>query len=179
MLKDGMPVSIDCQGNTFAPDDSLEQVEITAGIFMFAEKGERNGPGSIIHRQEQGEPWSSTFQPIVIAAIHLNQHSFLWHPFPPQAMARGPAMAWTSQPGVHQYLAHRGTCQRYTIPLLKHLRHMGVVEVSVACTCQHDHPLPEFFRNSVGQIGDPDYHGTTQRHHPFYMPPRFAMCGVR
>jgi len=101
MLKDSVAVGIHRQGNTTAPDDSLNQQEVAVGILMFTKQGERDRSGSIIHSQEQGEPWSSSFQPVVIAAIHLHQHTLLQHTFPPQAMARWPAMAWAGKSSAH------------------------------------------------------------------------------
>ncbi len=150
-----MAVSVQRQRDTSAPDDAFEQVEIAASVLVFAEQGERDDTGSIIHREEQSEPGTAASQPIMIAAIHLNQHPFLRHPLPPQAMPWGPAMARAGNPGVPQYLAHGGACQRDAFSLLKHLRHVRMIEAGVACPRQHDHPVPELFRERIARSAAP------------------------
>jgi len=52
MLKYSVTISVHRQGNTSMPDDSLYQAEVAMGILIFSEQGERDGTGSIIHRQE-------------------------------------------------------------------------------------------------------------------------------
>lgn len=64
-------------------------------------------------------------------------------------------MARAGNPGVPQYLAHGGARQRDALSLLKHLRHVRMIETGVACPRQHDHPVPELLRERIAGSAAP------------------------
>ena len=70
------------RGNTAAPEQSLHQQEVTAGILMIAKEGVEHTACGIVHGEQDRELRSVVAQPPVIPAIHLNQHALSGHPLP-------------------------------------------------------------------------------------------------
>ena len=52
VLKDGMPVGVDRQGNPLEPDDLLQKEQVAQGILLLPEDGRGDSACRIIYRQQ-------------------------------------------------------------------------------------------------------------------------------
>ena len=82
---------------TKATDDPFHQQEVAPGVLLGLEDGVHHRAGGIIHCQQQYEPGSPLLQPGMMAAVDLQQHALLGHPFPPD-----PVFGRTMPPGADQ-----------------------------------------------------------------------------
>ena len=108
VLEDSVPVGVQGESNAAAPEQSLHQQEVTAGILLFAEEGARHTAGGIVHGEQDRELRSVLAQPPVATAIHLDQPALPGHPLPAHpVLGRAPAPR-TAEPGVDQDAPQRG-----------------------------------------------------------------------
>ena len=82
VFEDSVPVGVQGERNAAAPEQSLHQQEVTAGILMIAKQGARHTACGIVHREQDRELRSVLAQPPVATAIQLDQHAFPGHPLP-------------------------------------------------------------------------------------------------
>ena len=90
--------SILSQRDACAADDLPQQEKIPLGILLLPEESVGHCPCGIIHSPDQGEVGPPTFQPVVAAASHRQQHPFPGVVFPPAAMPGWSAPSRASQP---------------------------------------------------------------------------------
>src|ERR687895_130559 len=106
--KDGVAIGVHCHGHTPTSDDALEQGQVAPGVLLFLEQGIRHLPSSIVHCQQQGQPGSSALQPGMVAAIQLQQHSLLGHPWSTTPVVWRSTLAWARESGPHQEAPYGG-----------------------------------------------------------------------
>ena len=119
-------------------DDVLHQQEVAPGVLLGPEESIGHRAGSVVHCQQQYESGPSALQPRVVAAIDLQQHALLRHPFPPD-----PVLGRTVLPGAGQAVAVEETAYRLpaqvnTLPFRQHFGEVAVVEADVLLAGQ-DH----------------------------------------
>ena len=112
-------------------------------------------PGSVVHRQQQGQPGSPILQPEVVAPIQLEQHPFLRHPLPATPMLWWPTVAGAGQPGPYQNPPCRGPGQHQSLPLGQQLGQLGMVDPQVALLGQGHYSLLDGFWSGVGRHPSP------------------------
>ena len=151
VFEDSVPVGVEGERNAAAPEQSLQQQEVTAGILMIAEEGVDHVARGIVHREQDRELRSVLAQPPVITAIHLDQHPLPGHPLPAHpVLGRAPAPR-TAEPGVHQDTPQRGPAHVEALAFTEQLREMGVVGSLVHRASQVNHPVPGRLGNTVGR----------------------------
>jgi hypothetical protein len=67
--------------------------KVARGIFLFPEDRLRDQAGRVIDRTDQDEPGCPAFEPVVAAAIELEQEALGGHPWSAAAMGWCPALA--------------------------------------------------------------------------------------
>ena len=108
VLEDRVAVGVQGESNAAAPEQSLHQQEVTAGILLIAKEGARHTARGIVHGEQDRELRSVLAQSPVITAIHLDQHTLPWHPLTAHpVLGRAPAPR-TAEPGVDQDAPQRG-----------------------------------------------------------------------
>ena len=151
-LEDPVAIAIESQGGLIAADDPLHQQEVAPGVLIGLEDGARHRAGSIIHRQQQGEPRPPLFQPGVMAAVDLQQHALLGHPLPPYPVFGGTVPPGAGQTVAVQETAHRLATQVNTFPVRQHLAQVAVVEAGVLPAGQDDHGGGNVFVDRVAGL---------------------------
>jgi hypothetical protein len=76
-----------------AEGDLSHEEKVPLSVFSVSKQGIRHLAGSIVDCAYQGQIGSSSFQPIMPAAVNLQHHPWLWSPLPPAAMLRSPPFA--------------------------------------------------------------------------------------
>src|SRR3972149_7120077 len=89
MLEYAVPIVVQGQGYPLSGDNAFQQQEVTLGIFLFPEYRIRHLTRGIIDGADQGEPGASAFQPVVAAAVDLQQLPLLRGALPATAMSGG------------------------------------------------------------------------------------------
>ena len=108
VLEDRVAGDVQGESNAAAPEQSLHQQEVTAGILLIAKEGARHAARGIVHGEQDRELRSVLAQSPVITAIHLDQHTLPWHPLTAHpVLGRAPAPR-TAEPGVDQDAPQRG-----------------------------------------------------------------------
>ncbi|MDA0798988.1 MAG: hypothetical protein O2826_01855 [Chloroflexi bacterium] len=94
-----MPVGVDSQRDPVLLNHAPQQAQITLRGLLFLEHGMGSRPGRIVDREEEAEARPTLLQPGVMAAVELEQHSFLWHPLAPGPVPRRSpeARTWESR----------------------------------------------------------------------------------
>src|SRR3972149_11867499 len=98
MLEYAVPIVVQGQGYPLSGDNAFQQQEVTLGIFLFPEYRIRHLTRGIIDGADQGEPGASAFQPVVAAAVDLQQLPFLRVAIPATAMSGCPPLPGTRHP---------------------------------------------------------------------------------
>jgi hypothetical protein len=139
-----VPIAIDRDRDALAPDDGTQQLEIPGGILLVAEGRRRDDARGVVDGADQGQPWTAALEPVVAAAVELDEQAFLGHPLAPAAVARRPTSTGTGHAGRAQDPAHRGPAQDDALVLGQELGQMAVVAAGIA---------------ALGELGDPRRHG--------------------
>ena len=63
-------------------------------VLLVAEEGEGDGACGIVYGCDEREVGATALEPVMLAAINLQQHAFLGIPHTPAVMLRSPAFAW-------------------------------------------------------------------------------------
>ena len=164
-LEDPVPVSVDCQGDAVAADQTLHQQKVAPGVLLGLEDGVGDRAGGIIHRQQQDEPGSPLLQPGVVAAVDLQEHAFLGHPRPPYPVFGGTVPPGAGQPVAVEETAYRLAAQVNALALRQHLSQVAVVEAVVFPAGQDDHRGSHIFGQCTMGLAAPVAMG--QRGGPF------------
>src|SRR3990172_5393630 len=73
-LEDGVAIGIEGQGEAVALHDLPQQQEVSGGILLGPEEGEGYLSGGVVDGCDQDQSRSAAFEPIVIAAVQLEEH---------------------------------------------------------------------------------------------------------
>ncbi len=154
-LEDAVAIAVDGQGDPIAAYDSLHQQEVAPGVLLRSEESIGHRPGGIVHRQQQDESGSSILQPAVMAAVDLQQHALLGHPFPSD-----PVLGRTMLPGAGQAMAvekaaYRLTAQVNTLPIRQHFGEVAVIESGVLLAGQNHRGGSDILGDRIAGLATP------------------------
>ena len=154
-LEDTVAIAVDGQGDPIAAYDSLHQQEVAPGVLLRSEESIGHRPGGIVHRQQQDESGSSILQPAVMAAVDLQQHALLGHPFPSD-----PVLGRTMLPGAGQAMAvekaaYRLTAQVNTLPIRQHFGEVAVIESGVLLAGQNHRGGSDILGDRIAGLAAP------------------------
>lgn len=154
-LEDAVPVAIERERDALAPEDLLQHQEVSLSVLLFPKQGEGDGPRGVVDGSYQGQGGPTPFQPIVTAAVHLEEHPLLRVTLPPDAVLGRPAPTGTSDPRCCQDAPHRGVGQHQPFVLCQEIRQVAVVHPLEAPLGQLPHPCPGFLPQGMGRLSSP------------------------
>ena len=153
-LEDLVTVAVEGKRHAAPAHHLTQEQEVTLGVFLFPEDGERNVAGGVIDRPHESEPGSVWAQPLVAAAVNL-KHPGLGHSLAARAVARRSPPLRTAPSGRSQDALHRGAAQRYPFPLGQQLRQVLVVAACVDALSQLDDALADANIRSMHRLPAP------------------------
>src|SRR6266849_1610539 len=95
---------------------------------------------------------SASFQPVVAAAVYLDQHAFLRSPLSPRAIFGRTAFLWRAHSGIAQNALHAGPAEGQPLDFDQLLMQVGVIETGVSAAGQLDHLVPDLLGDRVGGL---------------------------
>ena len=103
-----------------ADDRAVEDLEVAGGVLGGPEGGRTDVPGRVIDRPDQGEHGSSALEPVVAAAVDLEEHPRPRHPLAPAAVAGRTTRPGQGPPGLGHDPADRpGRDRQLGVALLR------------------------------------------------------------
>ena len=138
--EDRVAIAVQGQRDATTAHHLTEQLEVPVRVFLLAKTGPGHDAGGVIDAAQQREIRTSPFQPVVAAAVDLQQHAFLGHALSTSAMTRSTPLPCRCNAGSGQDAVH--TRAREVDVLLggEHLREMFPIEARVRTRGQLDHP---------------------------------------
>ena len=98
--EDPVLVRVDRERPSVADDRAPEDLEVPGGILRGPEGGGRDEARRVVDRPDQGEHGAPALEPVVPAAVDLEEHARPRHPFAPAPVTRAPAGPWQRVSGV-------------------------------------------------------------------------------
>jgi hypothetical protein len=133
-------------------DQILQETPVAFKVFSWPEEGGKDTACSIIDGGQKNEPWSASFQPVVMATIDLDQHPHLRLTGTSAVRFWRPVFARTGDTGCLQDTANRRRAETYTLMLAKKFAQERIIAPPVLSLCELDHLLANIIRNSVGRF---------------------------
>ena len=140
-LEDTVPVAVEGRGDAVSIYDLPEHHHVALGVLTLSEQRGRDSPRGVVHGADQRHPGTSPLQPVVLAAVYLQQHPLLRVALPSAVAPGGLAAARTPHSCGQQDPPDGGARQVNPLVLRQHLRQVGVVEACVEAFGQFPHPL--------------------------------------
>ncbi len=128
-----------------------EHLEVTRGVLLLAEDRAADPPGGIVDATHQRESGSPAFEPVVLAAVDLQEQARLAHALATAAMARGTTPAHRRQPGLGEDPAQAPLRHHDALAIGEQVREVGPVHVPVRRRGQLGKPGPERVTQAVGR----------------------------
>ncbi len=142
-VEDAMPVAIDGEGKPAREGDVPEEAEVAIGILRVPKLAYEHAPGGIVHDGEESHPWATPFQPVVHAAVDLEEHARAGHALAPTPVATGPASLRALESGVVQHAPQRSVGDMDPFPLGQQLLEMEMIGTRVRGLRQGDDPVAQ------------------------------------
>jgi hypothetical protein len=117
-------------------DAVTQEEEVAGGIFVFAEDGPHDGARRIVHATDERQARAAAFEPIVLAAVHLDQEPRPRGALPPCPIASWPSLSRAVEPGRQEQAADRAHAQADPL-FMQHLLQVGVVVAHVGWIGSH------------------------------------------
>src|SRR5437773_1543154 len=112
-----MPVVIHSQRSSTSEHYLPQHQHVAMRVFLIPKLGSWYGTRSIINAGYQHQAWTSTFQPIMWAGVHLQQYPLLWVSLPSRAVAGCSALTWAFDTCLREDVTHGGATKRYVLVL--------------------------------------------------------------
>lgn len=97
---------IDSNRNALGGDELIEEEQVASGIFLITKDGSVHSAVGIVDGRDQRKAGTTPFQPIMPAAIDLQQHAVLGIAIPPLMVSGCSTRAWAGYPAFHQQAAY-------------------------------------------------------------------------
>ena len=138
-LEGAMLVAVEGSWHAVAGDDLPQHQQAAAEVLLFLDQGEGDLPGGAVHGTHEAQGGSPSLQPVVAAAVGLQQHPLLGQALP-ALIARGPPTATgpADAPG-KQDPPHSGAGHLDARRLHQHLSQVQVVESGLAARGQRQY----------------------------------------
>ncbi len=104
--------------------------QVARGVLLLTEDGARDESAGVVDGSHQGQPWTAALQPVVAAAVDLQQQPRLRHPLAAAAMAPWPAPAEGRQARLAEHPAQRAAGHVEILALGQQLRQVGPVDAA-------------------------------------------------
>lgn len=149
--EDAVAIDIQGQRDALAADHLAQPLHVPLGVFLLPEHRPGHCTGGVVDAADEGQPGTVRAQPLVAAAIGLQQHAFLGHPLPAAAMLGRTARAWTGEPCRSQDTVDAHPTHRQLFLLEQLLHEVLVVKTVVLPPSQTQHLLPDRLRQAVSR----------------------------
>ncbi len=133
-----MPVAVDGEGKPAREGHVPEEAEVAIGILRVPKLAREHGSCGVVHDGEEGQPRATPLQPIVHAAIDLEEHARAGHALAPTPVATGPAPFRALESGVVQHAPERGVGDVDPFPLGQQFLEVEVIGTRVRGRRQGD-----------------------------------------
>ncbi len=143
--EDGVLIAVNGQGDAIAAHHLAEQLEVFLGVLALAEAGPRDHARGVVDAAHQAQPRPPSLQPVVAAAVDLQEHAGAGHALPAATMPRRPPGAHRSNPRPGEDALHAGPRQRNPFVLGEHLGEVLAVKAGIGAGGQ--------LHNSGGHAG--------------------------
>src|SRR5712692_2027503 len=162
--EDAAAVAVEGRGDAEATKQALEQVEVTFGGFREEELGGQDLAGGIVLHAQSGENRTAAFQPIVRAAIELDEFPLTSDRQTALTMSGSAAFAWRAETILAQQTAQGLTSQGEAFDFVELFGEMVIVEAGVLGAGQ----TQEGLAGALGQptVAGPAAVGVSQRRLP-------------
>ena len=107
-LKDGVPVSVDGEGQAIALGDVADQLKVASGVLLGAEERPHDLAGGIVDGAQEGQLRSPLLEPGMERGIQLQQAAGLRVALPALTAAPPPILLRTGQARTSPHPAHAG-----------------------------------------------------------------------
>jgi len=97
-LEDGVAIGVDGHGKAVGAADGLKQQHVSRGVFLLSEDRSHHLAGCVIYGRKEAQTGTSLLQPLMVAAIHLQEHSRLRVALSSHSVAGGTAFAGAWEP---------------------------------------------------------------------------------
>jgi hypothetical protein len=98
--------------------------------------------GRVIDGADQGQPWATPLEPVMRAAVDLDEQPGLGHPRSTTPVLRRPPRPDRPDPGVTEQALERRAPDDDPLVLGQQLGEVAVVDPAIACAGEFDDPLP-------------------------------------
>ena len=147
---DAVPIAVEGDGDPAGADRLAEHDEVAGGIFLRPEDRRGDLVGRIVDRALEDETGPAPFEPVVVAAIPLEEQAGLGHAVAASAEAAPPARPGAGQTGSQQDAVDRRAREDDPVSLREFLGEVLVIEPGIGRARQpHDAAL-EGFGDAIG-----------------------------
>ena len=129
--EDAAAVAVEGGRDTEAAEHALEQAEIALGGFSGKELGREDFAGRIILHTQSGEAWAATFQPVMRAAVELEEFSCPGGTRTTLTMSGSATFSWRAQAIFAKQAAQGFAAERKALDLVEFFSEMVVVEAGI------------------------------------------------
>jgi len=136
-------------------DRRAQDLEIARGVLLVAEDGRRDRPRRVVDRPDEGDLGAPALEPVVAAAVNLEEEPCGGHPGTAAAEVRRAPVAWARQPRPAQDLAEALAAEDDPLAFGQELAEVAVVERAVRVPPQPDDPGPETLAEAPGRTSAP------------------------
>ena len=136
-----MPVAVQGHWDTVALDGLFEHQHVAVGVLLLPKQGGGDRPGGVVDGPYQSQVGTPAHEPVVPAAVDLQQHPLLRVALTPAIALGGPARPRATHSTRQQNPPDRRARQSDPFALGQHLGQVGVVEPRVTAFGQRLHPL--------------------------------------
>ena len=126
-----------------ADDRGPQDLEVGGGVLLLSEGRGRDHARRVIDRADEGQPRSPVLEPVVAAAVELEEETLGRHPLAPAAVARWSTPARAGDARGPQDPLEARPADGDPAPLGEQLGQVRVVDVGVGRPPELDDPLPE------------------------------------
>lgn len=149
--EDAVAVRVEAQGQAVGMGRLDEHLEVARSVLLLAEGGPGDESGGIVDAAHEREPGTAILEPVVPAAIDLEEHACLGHPLATEPVTPRPSSSHRRQPGLGEDPAQRPLGHDDPLPLGEQVREVGSVDALVCRRCQLHEPGPQLVVESVGR----------------------------
>ncbi len=139
---DAVPIAIEGDGDPAGADQLTQHHEVAGGLFLRPEDRGGDLVGGIVDGAVEHEARPAPFEPIVVAAVPLEEQAGLRHALAPTTEPAAVARPRAGEAGRPEPTVDRGPRDGQAVGLSEVLGEVGVVEPGVASFGQaHDFPV--------------------------------------
>lgn len=143
-MEDAMAIAVDRDGDALGVHECAQHQEVPMGIFLVAKDGGGHFPGGIVYDGEQSQTRAPLLEPVVVAAIQLDQQAGRGHALSAPPVSRRASPPGTAEPGRAEDAVDGGLGEHEAFAFSQELTKVRMVDSGVG---------------GLGELDDPDADG--------------------